>query len=254
MGWFSSKKKRAVADGPWDFYSYSYGDGLRASVTFNVEADAEPEHTGHPHCRRVVIHFPHDRVHASGLPVAAEYDRSTDDERALVSELERAGVDCLKVGHMLYGAMRDIVFQVTDVAGFAAAFARWRATRGDREVQLVEKAGWTFFDEKIRPRPVHRMWIQNNHVIIQLLKAGTNRARAHAIDHTFLGAPDAIARVAAEIDAAGLAATRAEPGRLTVVQELALDADDLTTWTLRFEALADEAGASYDGWGAAVVR
>jgi len=257
MGWFgssSSKKKVTVAQGPWDFYAYSYGDGQRASITFHVEADAEPEHHGYAACRRVVLYLPHEGVHAHGLPKPEEYQRSTDDELALIAALERAGVDCLKVGHMLYGAMREIVFQVEDTSGFATVYEAWTKTRKQRKIELIEKAGWTFFDEKLRPKPPHRKWIENNHLVIELLKAGSNRDELHSLDHTFLGEPAALDTVADELKSAGFHPRRADPNRLTLVQELHLDPDQITTWTLRFEGLARNSRASYDGWGAAVVR
>lgn len=250
MGWFSSKPK--VAEGPWDFYQYSFGEGLRASITFNVRAAAE-EHRSHPHCRRVIFHLPHESVYANGLPDGDEYRRSTEDEAALIGELERAGVDCLKVGHMLYAAMRDIVFQVEDTANFAAVVARWTA-RASRKIELRESAGWDFFEAKLRPSPVHQKWIENNHVVIELLKAGTNRELLHPLDHNFVGAPPAIDRIAGELERAGFDPQRHEPGRLTMTQELALDPDEITTWTLRFDALAEASAASYDGWGTRVLR
>jgi regulator of RNase E activity RraB len=255
MGWFGSSKKQVrITEGPWDFYVYPYGEDQRASITFDVRADAEPEHRGYDACRRVIIYLPHDRVYANGLPMAAEYQRSTEDEQSLIAELERAAVDCKKVGHMLYGAMRDIVFQVEDAAGFSSVYERWRATRPQRKIELVERAGWSFFDDKVRPKPVHRKWIQNNHVIIELLKAGSDRQQPHSLDHTFLGAADTLNVVARELGAAGFQSRRSEPSSLTIVQELPLDCDEITTWTLRFEALAENCGASYDGWGAAVIR
>jgi regulator of RNase E activity RraB len=255
MGLFGPKKKKvSVADGPWDFYAYPYGDGMRASITFNVRADEEPEHRGYAACRRVIMYLPHERVYANGLPNREEYQRSAEDERALIEELERAGVDCLKVGHMLYGAMRDIVFQVEDTQGFAAAYERFSATRRDRRMELVEKQGWTFFDEKLRPKELHRQWITNNHLIVELLKAGTNGDVPHSIDHQFLGDAAALDVVAGELESAGFAPARPEPERLTLVQELPLDPDEISTWTRRFWLLAQSCGATYDGWGAAVIR
>ena len=255
MGWFGSSKKQVrIAEGPWDFYVYPYADGQRASITFNVRADAEHEHPAYNACRRVIIYLPHERVYANGLPMPEEYQRSTEDERSLIAELERAGVDCIKVGHMLYGAMRDIVFQVEDTAGFRAVYERWRPTRKQREIELVEKAGWSFFDEKVRPKPVHRKWIANNHVIIELLKAGSDGQRPHSLDHLFLGSAAALDVVERELGGAGFRSQRREPSLLTIVQQLRLDCDEITTWTLRFESLAENCGASYDGWGAAVIR
>jgi hypothetical protein len=250
MGWFS-KKTVSVTEGPWDFYAYSYGDGLRASITFNVRADAETEHHGYHACRRAVLHLSPDKVYANGLPDGDEYRRSTADERAFTDELQRAGVDCLKVGHMIYGAMRDIVFQVEDTKGFAAAFERWRK---GKNVELVEKDGWTFFDEKLRPKPIHRKWIENNHVVIQLLTAGTDSKREHPLDHNFVGDAAALDAVAGELESAGFEPRRPEPSRLSILQPSLLDVDEITTWTLRFESLAASCRASYDGWGTLVIR
>ena len=255
MGWFGSSKKQVrVAEGPWDFYVYPYGEGQRASITFNVRADAEHEHRGYDACRRVILYLPHDRVYANGLPMAEEYQRSTEDERSLIAELEHASVDCMKVGHMLYGAMRDVVFQVENTSGFSAVYERWRAARKHRKIDLVERSGWSFFEDKVRPKPVHRKWIANNHVIIALLQAGSDGQRTHSLDHMFLGASAALDVVVRELQGAGFQCRRSEPSSLTVVQQLPLDCDEITTWTLRFESLAESCGASYDGWGAAVIR
>lgn len=250
----SSEKPVSVAEGPWDFYSYGYGEGERATITFNVRADEEPVHQGYPACRRVVIYLTPERVYQNGLPTPEELERSTEEERALIAALDRARVDCIKVGHMLYGAMRDIVFQVNDPRAFAETYARWRDQYRDRNIDLVEKEGWSFFDERLRPKPADRKWIANNRVVFQLLQAGSNPRREHALDHTFTGEPAALDAVTAELRGAGFAPTRPEPVRLVLVQPLPLDADAITLWTMRFEALAAQCGAEYDGWGAAVLR
>lgn len=250
----SPQNHRPVAEGPWDFYSYRYGEGERATITFNVRADAEPAHHGYSACRRVIIYFPPAHVYQNGLPTAEELHRSTEEERALIAALEQAGVDCIKVGHMLYGAMRDMVFQVNDTRGFAEVYQRWRAHLHDRNIDLIEKDGWSFFDERLRPKPADRKWIEHNRVVVQLLQAGSNPRAPHALDHTFTGEGGVLDTVAAELLDAGFSPARPEPGRLTLVQPLPLDPDAITTWTMRFEALAAQCGAEYDGWGAAVVR
>jgi regulator of RNase E activity RraB len=156
---------------------------------------------------------------------------------------------------MLYGAMRDIVFQVEDVEGFSAAYERWSRSRkpGAWKSELVESDGWSFFDRKLRPGPAHRKWIQNNHVVIQLLQAGSNRQRLHSLDHLFIGESAALDLIARELEELGLEPERQDPTKLKLVQELPLDPDEITTWTSRFEGIARECGASYDGWGSAVL-
>jgi hypothetical protein len=202
----------------------------------------------------VILHLRDDGVYANGLPTPDEYRRCTDDEAELIAELERDGVDCLKVGNKLYGAMRDIVFQVENTAAFMKALGRWRISRNDREAELRESEGWDFFDDKIRPKPEHRKWIENNHLVIELLKAGSSREVPHLLDHCFRGQPAALDCVEDQLKRAGFASERRERERLLTTQELVLDPDEITTWTLRFEALAYNSGASYDGWGARVLR
>lgn len=154
---------------------------------------------------------------------------------------------------MTYAGMRDLIFQVDDAAGFARVYAGWAPGAG--KVELVQSAGWGFFDDKVRPKPPHRAWISNNRVVMELVKHGSDPRKPHVLDHTFLGPSDALDGVADFLQENGFTdQARPAADQLVVHQSVALDPDEITTWTLRFGGLAEQSGADYDGWGAAIVR
>jgi regulator of RNase E activity RraB len=101
----------------------------------------------------------------------------------------------------------------------------------------------------VRPKPVHREWIQNSMVVRQLLQSGTNRQKLHHIEHVFLGSPDALDEIARTLTARGLSDQMRLPDAVLLGQRLPLDVDAITTWTVQLSALAEELGGQYDGWG-----
>src|SRR5688500_9325111 len=144
----------SCAAGPWQIYMYSFGEGQRVSVRFRLPSATEARHVGYDACRRVVM-YSAGGCYDNGLPGPEEFARLNADEERLVAALDATRVDCLLVGAMSYHCLRDVVFQVNDVAGFAGVYEQWRAGRASNEVELVEKEGWEFFDTKIRPKPIH---------------------------------------------------------------------------------------------------
>ena len=258
MSWFGFGKKdtrEAITKGPWEVYGYTYGEGERAMITVDVPAATEPAHRGHPHCRRVILFSPVEQVFSNGLPQRAELARLNQAEDTLVTELGARGVDCRKVGHMLYRGMRDIVFQCEDPAAFEAAFHAWKGKVNGGQVELVAReGGWSFFDEKLRPKLENWAWIENSRVVRGLVEAGTNFQAIHRLDHFFVGPPASLKEVETVLRERGLSELSPSSSGLTLRQDLALDVDLITTWTQRFGTLAAAAGARYDGWGAPVIR
>ena len=68
------------------------------------------------------------------------------------------------------------------------------------------------------------------------------------------GPPEVLAGMAAELTRHGFEGKADGSDRLTLQQTVMLDVDAISETTVSLESYARRLGASYDGWGAAVVR
>jgi len=193
-------------------------------------------------------------VRADGLPMSPTFAELTGFGDRLADVLERERVACRMVGVMTYGAMRDFVFQVADSAHFDdVASGVASAHPGPSTVEVRDVRSWSFFEDKIAPKPPNREWISNMRVVAQLQEAGTDPEAEHQLEHFFLGADLALEGVRQELAPRGFVGQERE-GVLTLTHPCYLDIDEITTITLNLRRIAQENGAEYDGWGTPVIQ
>jgi hypothetical protein len=91
-------------------------------------------------------------------------------------------------------------------------------------------------------------------VIGGLKETGTDPAADHTLDHTFIGPPAALAAIERELAAEGFGEPCTSSRALTMSIVVPLDQDLIDGLTMWLRRVAAAHGATYDGWGAAVVR
>jgi hypothetical protein len=239
----------------WQTYSYSYGSGQRAVISFDVDAATEPRHLAHRWCRRVILFLELCELRDDGLPRDEEVrEHLLTMETDLTIRLRRDRIDCRYVGRMFYGGMQELVFQVEEVAGFERVVAWWVDTLAHRRVELLESDGWDFFDEKIRPGPAHWQEIRDRRVIGELVAAGSDPSRPHPLEHTFEGPSARLDEIARQLGADGFRRHRSSREVLVVSRAATLDHDEIARLTRALHAYAAAMGVAYRGWGSPVVR
>ncbi len=251
---FGRKKQQVVIGDRWEMYTYTYGEGMRAVISFDVEAAREEEHRGYGHTMRVILYIPMPQVHGNGLPVGEVLPRLAEVEETLLKRLSKRGVVCRFVGRMTYGGMRELVFQVEDEAPFRASVEQLAQQVDDFKVELREGEGWRFFDEKVSPAPVYWQQISDRRVIDELLKAGTDPEALHVLDHTLVGEPETLEKIRRQLEGDGFEKTGGEGEVLVMSRESPLDLDAIFGLTSRLYGYCEQMGVEYDGWGAAVIK
>ncbi len=237
----------------WNGYYYVFGDGERCVVTFNATA-CDPAHQKPSFGRRIIGFSPPEDVSPEGMPSPAAFARLKaieDRAAALVSE---RGIPAWLVGKQVYRGMRELVFQVDarGVAAFDAMAAQLEVELGGTE--LVPYEGWSFFNDRIAPDADARAHIANREVLAALKSHGTDLGRPHVIDHTFVGSMSALGAVRRRLLDAGFVESGSSTTHLTLSTTDLLDQDTIDALTANLRRLAEQSGASYDGWGAAIAR
>jgi hypothetical protein len=57
MFWKKKEPVKVVGDS-WAVYSYTYGEGMQAVISFDVDRAREDEHQGYGHSIRVIVRIP----------------------------------------------------------------------------------------------------------------------------------------------------------------------------------------------------
>jgi regulator of RNase E activity RraB len=254
MFWKKKEAVKVVGDS-WAVYSYTYEEGMKAVISFDVDRAREEEHRGYGYSIRVIVRIPLvGRVLENGLPAGDELPRLERFEDGLLKVLEKQGVNCQLVGRMTYGGMREFVFQVEDVKGFGESASKLESLAGDYEIELREEEGWRFFDEKVSPRPVFWQQISDRAVIRELIKAGSNPEVPHLLEHVIVGDEDMLLKIRDDLGNNGFKEVSLGGGCLVMGRESKLNIDDVFSVTGRLFDYCKDRGVTYDGWGAAVVK
>lgn len=236
----------------WNGYAYRFGLDQRCVVSFDVEACEPKNQSPHVMGRRVISFAHQDEVTPTGMPTKEAYQRMRDVETAWVARLTSGRVACWHVGSQTYNGLRELVFEVKDVAAFEQHWADFSRARAD--LKLFEFEGWQFFNEKIRPGPVGKNHISNRSVIEGLRQAGSRLELPHGLEHCFLGMDRELGAVEAALMPYGFWRAQRAKDSLTMAHEHPLaDQDAVDSVTLFLRDLAQKCGAHYDGWGALVV-
>ena len=236
----------------WNGYTYLFGEDERCVVSFDVDA-CDPANQKPSQLRRVIGFSPEDHIGAQGMPSPASFARLRAIEDAMVEGLRAKKVRCWLIGRQVYRGMRELLFQVDDVKAFGEVYAAVEDHFGG--MKLIEHADWGFFNDKIRPDERGFNNIANREVITGLKEAGSDLSAEHTLDHVFIGPSGALEKIATELAGKGFGEGSRHKDSMTISIAAALDDQDyIDGMTMFLRGVAATHGASYDGWGAAVLR
>jgi hypothetical protein len=246
-------KTKVIFD-EWDTYVRETEDGP-IFISFDVQAGREDLTDTLTHCARVS--FPIHEPGESGGPQSPENERLWQLEDELCAALSRNGVACRQVGRITYQGQRVLVFQADNLGTFEPVFRKWASGCTDYDVKLSPAEGWDFFDECVRPDAEDWLFMADSSVIRNLMQAGSNPEKEHALDFVLQGDPGKLAEVADILEARGYERSRRfdpSSGEIVMVKRMPLDLRTVLSASLDLYHMAGEKGIKYDGWGAAVVR
>jgi regulator of RNase E activity RraB len=249
-----AEEQSQVVYDQWDTY-VARADDKPLFISFDVEAARADLSGTMTHCARVII--PIKRPNQNGGPVSPESERLYELEDSLCGLLADEGVNCRLVGRLTCDGVRELVFQLDDWDQFRPPVGAWMGENEDYEINVSEHEGWDFFNDCIRPTPETWMWLADQSVVQNLIRAGSDPAKEHALEFVFNGEEPGLRAAAEALRERGYAAL--EPldyasGRLVMVLKMPLDADAIFAESRAHAELAAEHEIVYDGWGAAVVN
>jgi regulator of RNase E activity RraB len=249
-----AKKKTQVVYDEWDTYTSSTDDST-IFISFDVEA-ARDDLTGSlKHCARVII--PIKKPNDNGGPVPPESDVIYQMEDDLCGSLVSNGIRCRLVGRLTCNGVRELVFQLDDWQSFRPPVGQWMQENAEYEIDVSEHEGWDFFNDVIRPSDETWLYLADRSVVQNLLDAGSNPKKAHAIEFVFHGQVPELKKMLKALEKRGYTPLReieVEAKELIAVKKMKLDVDAIFAESLAHQELAAKHEAVYDGWGAMVVK
>jgi hypothetical protein len=119
---------------------------------------------------------------------------------------------------------------------------------------VSEHDGWDFFFESVWPSETSWLIIMDRRVIDQLVKAGSDPAKPHAIEFVFRGEPPALAEMRRVLEARGYTLVESAPAeaRLVMALRLPLDLTAISGESIAHRDACARLGLDYSGWGASV--
>ena len=241
----SDKTKPVIISENWNFYTYSYGKGNVAHIEFDVLTATEDEHLNYDTCCRVILFLNPDNCIPNGLPNKGENRKLIELENEFNATLL---VDCRFVGKMSYGAMRELIYQVNDVANFKKKYLSLIKSVPAYKVELKESAGWKFFDEKVKPTSIHWHQITDRRLIGTLIEKGSDPSKLHKIEYTILGNRKALSLLSEQLSEEGFVIKSLTKDKLVVRQSTLLSLNLVSELTMLLASYCAKYGLKYDGW------
>ncbi len=248
------KRPARVVFDEWETYVRDSENGP-FFISFDAEAEREDLTKPLPFCARVLI--PIHEPNQNGGPVSPESEQLWDMEDGLCAALAEHRVDCRLVGRVTHNGIRELVFQLSDWESFRPPVGLWMGEHDDYEIDVSEHEGWEFFNDIIRPSAEDRLFMADQGVVNNLVKAGSDPEKEHGIEYVFHGEQDGLKKVAHALQARGYTAMQPldfKSGECVMVKRMTLDVYEIFSESLANGQTAEEFGARCDGWGAEVVR
>ena len=247
-------KRTPVVFDRWETY-VARSDDNPLFVSFDAEA-AEKDMTDQlTHCARVII--PIHRPNTNGGPVSPENERLYELEDQLCAKLVRHGAACRLVARLTCAGIRQLVFQLDDWGAFRPPVGLWLMEHDDYAIDVSEHEGWAFFNDYVRPTPDDRLYLADQRVVQELLKAGGDPSKVHAVEFVFVGEERGLRQAAQILQRRGYLLPSSpdyKRGQIVMVKRMSLDQEAIFAESQAHRATAASCGIKYDGWGAQVVR
>jgi regulator of RNase E activity RraB len=249
-----ARKSTKVVFDAWNTYVRQTDEGP-IFISFDDEAARKDLTNTLTHCARIFI-----KIHkpgTSGGPDRPENERLWEMEDQLCQLLSSEGIKCRLVGRLTHWGQRVLVFQLDDWDEFRPPVGYWMTQCSDYEIDVDESEGWEIFDDCVRPQKEDWLFIADADVVHNLLKAGSNPQKEHALEFVFLGEAEPLRKLTKALKERGyqpLKSNDAAAGRMVQVKKMKLEIPAIAAESVALSQLAAEHGVEYDGWGAAVVR
>ena len=122
------------------------------------------------------------------------------------------------------------------------------------KIEIVEKNGWGFFDDKIRPDLIFWHQISDRKTIGKLLENGTNPKAVHNLEHVFIGSEKSLNDLSDELSQEGFQKMALEGNKLVLLKSSNLDLEGISNLTGNLAYYCESIGVKYDGWGSEIVN
>src|SRR5262249_3825807 len=247
-GMSMKKPKSQIIFDSWDTY-VSESDGKPLFISFDVDAAENDLTETLAQCARVII--PIKNPNQNGGPGRPESDRLYELEDHLCAKLGEHAVVCRLVGRLTCDGIRELVFQLDDWDEFRPPVGAWMGENDDYEIDVSEHEGWGFFNDCIRPTPEIWMWLADQSVVQNLIRAGSDPAKEHALEFVFCGEEPGLRAAAESLRERGyipLEPLDYASGTIVMVLNMPLDADAIFAESQAHAELAAEHSITYDGW------
>lgn len=242
----------------WDFYQ-TIVDDEQAFIRIDLGVADEKNPRDYPYCIGVCVSF--SSMNSAGMPTQSESEAMSELEDAIWAFLQTE-LDAVPVAVVTMPKHRDFIFySPRNAAQTRDRISEFVTSRSHRvcETFAHEDAEWKFYFETLYPEPEDALWMQDHHLVEELISEGDEVECERVVDHfamfrskqqrdKFIGHVIPLGYTVAELtdDDSGdtetpyeVHLTRSHPVALNAVQPIT---NELAKLVWQFEG-------EYDGWG-----
>lgn len=234
----------------WDFFDEEENYGfITYDVTFLTDADSFESNAEFA----LDIVIPRSMTEDGSFPTPKGHEALIDLEDELLHTLEKARVDCLQVVRLTYDGKRTFVFEVTEVVHFLETLKTWTQKTRHFEINIKKHAPWHLY-KQWEPTPYNWQQIENQQVIEQLTRHGSNPTKTHIIECSFGGSQNQLSLLKNTLIRAEGTLLLEKDDLLEITFESSLDPMEIDSLTFFLMDEAANHDCKFEGWRSAIVK
>lgn len=196
----------------WGFYNRQTEKGLEI-ISFNKTKINRSKYS----CAFIVRYsLPRD--------VFVDLTKRTNVENSVMSVLKQLHVDYKETSRISTlkkdGGDVELQFHMKDTAASLNAMREYARQHQNLGLSIETREGWDYFDTHILPTREDNNRMGDQHVIEQLIKAGADPAKEHAIELVFIGDMSSLRKLSGSLQSAGLIEKSLETNNLVISKSL----------------------------------
>ncbi len=234
----------------WDFFNDQNEYGLITyDVTYlepNINYNCKDEFV-------LDLLIPNNWKEEGNFPTPEGHYNLIESEDELISNLEKAKVDCMQVIRLTHNGARTFVFEVADTVKFLETVKTWTGTVRNFEIKIEKQEPWTYY-RKWEPDEYNWQQIGNQNLIEQLVSHGSNPEKLHKLEFSFGGEPAKLEMLKSKLLSEEGKFLLMEGDLLEMEFETSLDNHEIDPLTFFLFDTANEFECKYEGWRAAIVK
>lgn len=235
----------------WEFFSYTYGEGMRASILFDTEA-VSYKGKDYNTCVRLIMHINQGNCLEDGLPTQMEWAEISDVDEFMQEDIQS---NSWYVARMIYSGMVDFVFQTDEPKKLIAELEKTKHSIFTiYRTEILQSAGWDFFNNNVAPGEIDWQMITDSKLIRQLLDTGADPDKEYTLNHTIMGPHDKLNEFWSIIEKDGYAKVSLTENKLVVSRPSRLHLFEISAITQEFASFCPKQGLCYDGWGTFITN